>query len=157
VRPVTWTGSELLVVEPFPSWPWVLSPQHSTPPPVVTAQADPVPTDTAIAVVLPLPVPGAPAEPLDDEEPELLLPDPDPDPPLDEDELVVAPPPFEGEQATDGPVIAARATMLTNLRLVKMSSPITCKYPREHSLRPLYTPGKLAPRTNSSRGPVCLY
>src|ERR1700733_14028675 len=41
VRPVTCTGTELFVVESFPSKPASLSPQHSTPPAPVTAQAAP--------------------------------------------------------------------------------------------------------------------
>jgi len=36
--PVTWTGTELFFVVPFPSWPERLSPQQLTPPDVVMAQ-----------------------------------------------------------------------------------------------------------------------
>jgi hypothetical protein len=36
-NPITFTGVVLAVVVPFPSWPYALSPQHRTPPAVVTA------------------------------------------------------------------------------------------------------------------------
>src|SRR5258708_29161850 len=49
VSPETCTGTELLAMELLPSWPSVLLPQHSTPPPAVTAHAvAPRPTDTAV-------------------------------------------------------------------------------------------------------------
>jgi hypothetical protein len=84
VRPGTSTGTELdAAAEPLPSSPTLLSPQHSTAPPEVTAQAKKSPTDTAMAVVL---VAESPV-PID---PELKVPLPElfPDPlPLDPDPL----------------------------------------------------------------------
>ena len=41
--PLTSTGVVLEIVEPLPSWPYSLSPQHLTPPPVVSAQVCKVP------------------------------------------------------------------------------------------------------------------
>ena len=43
---MTSTGTLLLVVEPFPSWPSPFLPQHFTPPPVVTAQVWLPPAET---------------------------------------------------------------------------------------------------------------
>src|SRR5947207_2019954 len=37
-RPATSTGTPLLAVVPWPSWPFMLAPQHFAPPPVVTTQ-----------------------------------------------------------------------------------------------------------------------
>jgi hypothetical protein len=51
VRPVTCTGTGLLVVELFPSSPSSLLPQHWTPPEVVTAQAENAPADTDLTPV----------------------------------------------------------------------------------------------------------
>src|SRR3984957_11599096 len=49
VRPVTCTGPVTLLVEPLPSSPEKLLPQHCTPPPDVRAHAKSFPADTAIA------------------------------------------------------------------------------------------------------------
>jgi hypothetical protein len=38
----------LLIIEPFPSWPPVLLPQHFTPPPLVSAQVWPPPAAIAL-------------------------------------------------------------------------------------------------------------
>ena len=38
LRPLTSTGINRLLVEPLPSWPFVLSPQHLTPPALVRVQ-----------------------------------------------------------------------------------------------------------------------
>src|SRR5689334_12228241 len=46
VRPETWTGMELDVVELFPSWPAELSPQHWTPP-LTSAHVCPAPATMA--------------------------------------------------------------------------------------------------------------
>ena len=56
VRPETSTGLVLSVVEPFPSWPYWLEPQHLTPPPLVSAQVCQLPA--AIAVIWGLTVAG---------------------------------------------------------------------------------------------------
>jgi hypothetical protein len=48
VSPETCTGTELFVVELFPSSPPPLEPQHSTPPPALRAQAKSFPADTAV-------------------------------------------------------------------------------------------------------------
>lgn len=67
VRPVTSTGVDDPVVEPLPSWPPALSPQHLTPPAEVTmhvwyapAEMAHAPSDTLIGVeepvVTPLPI-----------------------------------------------------------------------------------------------------
>ncbi len=62
VSPLTGTGTEMKPAsESPPSWPNVLSPQHSTLPAAVRAQADPHPADTAITP-LASPVTGTAAE-----------------------------------------------------------------------------------------------
>jgi hypothetical protein len=48
VNPETCTGTALLVVEPFPSCPSLLEPQHSTPPPLRMAHAELLPTEIEV-------------------------------------------------------------------------------------------------------------
>jgi DNA-binding XRE family transcriptional regulator len=113
VRPVTCTGTELLgvVAELTPRSPSTLPPQHRTPPPAVTAQAERFPpTDTAVAVAAP-PVPADP--------PELPPFDPDPESPFDEEEPGGVPPsagtlPFELEQAARAATHAASKSIIRN-------------------------------------------
>jgi hypothetical protein len=49
-RPETGTGTLLATLELFPSWPAVFSPQHWTPPWLVSAQVSPSNTLTAVSV-----------------------------------------------------------------------------------------------------------
>jgi hypothetical protein len=48
LKPVTFTGVELLVLFPFPSWPSLFSPQHLTAPELVKAQVLAQPAEMAM-------------------------------------------------------------------------------------------------------------
>ncbi len=63
VRPATRAGVAAVaaVVVPFPSSPELLAPQHSTAPPVITAQAWVMVMATVVAPVTPVATDGAPA------------------------------------------------------------------------------------------------
>jgi hypothetical protein len=54
VSPTTFTGTVLLTIEPFPNWPFSLSPQHFTLPEAVSAQVWLFPAATAT-----IPISGA--------------------------------------------------------------------------------------------------
>src|ERR1700733_13963967 len=60
LRPLTATGVDESVVVPFPSSPYVLSPQQSTVPPVRRAQAWTSPPAMAVVLVRPLTGTGVP-------------------------------------------------------------------------------------------------
>jgi hypothetical protein len=104
VRPVTCTGvAELVVVmDPFPSSPMLLSPQHMTAPLAVSAHAELLPTETE---VMPLvrPVTGTGTK------------------------LLVVPPKRRPQHMTAPPAVTAQAVeVVTDTDVTPLVRPVTC-------------------------------